>query len=204
MRTGAASAVGARRHNENDVTMTIAGLWRYGDWRHVATGCTPLVLYDACPALHRLVIIWFYSYLLILWLSTIYGTEWPIMCWCAVKKLLTDSHSLAPAGWPSRCTIKRHRFHSKTRNSPLEVEPATFTTHFSRLRNHTAAVTYLELWIQVCFSILFVFGCRYDTAGHPSKYWVLVSSCDREHWPMALAFKFDLNRVKINQHGISS
>ena len=27
MRTGAASAVGARRHNENDVTMTIAGLW---------------------------------------------------------------------------------------------------------------------------------------------------------------------------------
>ena len=31
MRTGAASAVGARRHNENDVTMTIAGLWRYGD-----------------------------------------------------------------------------------------------------------------------------------------------------------------------------
>jgi len=48
MRTGvasAASAVGARRHNENDVTMTIAGLWRYGDWRHVATGCTALVLY---------------------------------------------------------------------------------------------------------------------------------------------------------------
>jgi len=43
MRTGAASAasaVGARRHNENDVTMTIDGLWRYGDWRHVATGCT--------------------------------------------------------------------------------------------------------------------------------------------------------------------
>jgi len=43
MRTGTASAVGARRHNENDVTMTIAGLWRYGDWRHVATGCTALV-----------------------------------------------------------------------------------------------------------------------------------------------------------------
>jgi len=39
----AASAVGARRHNENDVTMTIAGLWRYDDWRHVATGCTALV-----------------------------------------------------------------------------------------------------------------------------------------------------------------
>jgi len=34
-----------RRHNENDVTMTITGLclWRYGDWRHVATGCTALV-----------------------------------------------------------------------------------------------------------------------------------------------------------------
>jgi len=57
MRTGAASAVGAvgctaqgvimamglqplRHHNENDVTMTIAGLWRYGDWRHVAMGYT--------------------------------------------------------------------------------------------------------------------------------------------------------------------
>jgi len=46
MRTGASSAtsaVGARRHNENDVTMTVAGLWTYGDWRHVATGCTALV-----------------------------------------------------------------------------------------------------------------------------------------------------------------
>ena len=43
MRTGAASAVGARCYNDDDVTMTIAGLWRYGDWRHVATGCTALV-----------------------------------------------------------------------------------------------------------------------------------------------------------------
>jgi len=43
MRTGAASAVGARRYHENDVTVTIAGLWRYGDWLHVATGCTALV-----------------------------------------------------------------------------------------------------------------------------------------------------------------
>ena len=43
MRMGAASAIGATRQNENDVTMTIAGLWRYGDWRHVATGCTALV-----------------------------------------------------------------------------------------------------------------------------------------------------------------
>ena len=42
MRTGAASAVGARRPNENDVTMIIAGR-RYGDWRHVATGCIALV-----------------------------------------------------------------------------------------------------------------------------------------------------------------
>ena len=41
----AASAVGARRHNENDVTVVIAGR-RYGDWRHVATGCTALVLHD--------------------------------------------------------------------------------------------------------------------------------------------------------------
>jgi len=26
-----------------DVTMTIAGLRRYGDWRHVATGCNAVV-----------------------------------------------------------------------------------------------------------------------------------------------------------------
>jgi len=25
--------------------MIIAGLWRYGDWRHVATGCNALVLF---------------------------------------------------------------------------------------------------------------------------------------------------------------
>jgi len=31
------------RHNENDFTMTIAGLLRYGHWRHVATGCTAQV-----------------------------------------------------------------------------------------------------------------------------------------------------------------
>jgi len=36
-------AVGMRRHNDNDITMKIAGLWRYGDWRHVATGCTALM-----------------------------------------------------------------------------------------------------------------------------------------------------------------
>ena len=45
MRTGATSAVGAGRHNENDVTMTIVGLWRYGDWRRVATDCIALVHY---------------------------------------------------------------------------------------------------------------------------------------------------------------
>jgi len=33
MRMGAVSATGAKRHNENDVTMTIAGLCRYGDWQ---------------------------------------------------------------------------------------------------------------------------------------------------------------------------
>jgi len=27
------------RHNENDVITITAGLWRYADWRHVATGC---------------------------------------------------------------------------------------------------------------------------------------------------------------------
>jgi len=38
------SVISKRRgHNENDVTMTLAGLWRYGDLRHVATGCNTLV-----------------------------------------------------------------------------------------------------------------------------------------------------------------
>jgi len=41
MRMGAASDVGARR--ANDVIMTTAGLWRYGNWRHVATGFNALV-----------------------------------------------------------------------------------------------------------------------------------------------------------------
>jgi len=41
MRTGTARDI---IMSENDVTMTIAGLWRYGDWRHVATGCTSLVI----------------------------------------------------------------------------------------------------------------------------------------------------------------
>jgi len=43
----AASAVGATRHNENDVTMTIAGLpmeiWRLATY--LATGCTALKLF---------------------------------------------------------------------------------------------------------------------------------------------------------------
>ena len=37
MTVGVASSVA------NDVTMTTAGLWRCGDWRHVATGCAALV-----------------------------------------------------------------------------------------------------------------------------------------------------------------
>ena len=56
MRNGAASAasaVVARRHNENDVTMTIAGLWRYGDWRHVATGCIALLVPDKTLCCNR-------------------------------------------------------------------------------------------------------------------------------------------------------
>jgi len=36
-------------------------------------------------------------------LSTIYGTEWPIMCWCAVKKLLT--HSPLYPHTASTCTV---------------------------------------------------------------------------------------------------
>ena len=37
-----------RRHNENDVIIIIAGLWRYGDWRHVATGCNAVVTLNTC------------------------------------------------------------------------------------------------------------------------------------------------------------
>jgi len=29
--------------------MAIAGLWRHGDWRHVATGCTALVVHGDRP-----------------------------------------------------------------------------------------------------------------------------------------------------------
>jgi len=50
MRTGAATAVGTRHHNENDVTMTAAGLWR-----HVATGCTALIT--------RMIKTWFTTYM---------------------------------------------------------------------------------------------------------------------------------------------
>ena len=35
--------LGVASSAENDVTMRIAGLWKYGDWRHVATGCTAVV-----------------------------------------------------------------------------------------------------------------------------------------------------------------
>jgi len=35
--------VGMTSSVANNVTMTIAGLWRYGDWQHVATGCTAVV-----------------------------------------------------------------------------------------------------------------------------------------------------------------
>jgi len=51
MTTGAASATSARHqshHNDKYVTMTIAGLWRYGNWQHVATGCTALVFAYFC------------------------------------------------------------------------------------------------------------------------------------------------------------
>jgi len=35
--------MGMARSVANDVTMTVDGLWRYGDWRHVATGGTAVV-----------------------------------------------------------------------------------------------------------------------------------------------------------------
>ena len=33
--------------------MTIAGLWRYGDWQHVATGCNALVQFQLGVTVHR-------------------------------------------------------------------------------------------------------------------------------------------------------
>ena len=47
MRMSAATAQGYgttnESHSENDITVTIASLQRYGNCRHVATGCTALV-----------------------------------------------------------------------------------------------------------------------------------------------------------------
>ena len=65
MRTGAAENGGCEcrrcetrewRYNENDVI--IPGLWRYGDWRHVATGCTAVVLADGrwCSAFRKVTV----------------------------------------------------------------------------------------------------------------------------------------------------
>ena len=34
--------------------MTTAGLWRNGDWRHVATGCTALVITETLRSASRL------------------------------------------------------------------------------------------------------------------------------------------------------
>jgi len=31
--------------------------------------------------------------------TDIYGTEWPIMCWCAVKKLLTNTNKRIRTGY---------------------------------------------------------------------------------------------------------
>ena len=50
-RMGAASAIGARRHNENDIIVIIAGLWRHVDWRHVATGCNAPDTNESRPCL---------------------------------------------------------------------------------------------------------------------------------------------------------
>jgi len=44
-----------------------------------------------------------FTHILTLFLSTIYGTEWPVMCWCAVKNLLTHSTRMTTtedsSGW---------------------------------------------------------------------------------------------------------
>jgi len=95
MRTGVASAVGARRHNENDVTMTIAGLWRYGDWRHVATGCTTLVnviMAALCNrAGHYIFALWF----LLLLLSSIFFYSSPNLSRRKVGVYHTSTHGVA-------------------------------------------------------------------------------------------------------------
>jgi len=74
------------RHNENDVTMTITGLWRYGDWRYVATGCTALVwLNCACVAAMRPLVklVW----LLVLCLPRLFLSEW----WCRILIIIWSS-----------------------------------------------------------------------------------------------------------------
>jgi len=44
--------------------MTIAGLWRYGDMRHVATGCTALVHFK-----FRINTFWLFLYLNKFWVK---------------------------------------------------------------------------------------------------------------------------------------
>jgi len=54
--------------------------------------------------------------LLILLLSTIYGTEWPIMCWCAVKKLLTLSRCHSSFFWLQDATCVQKHTHTHTQS----------------------------------------------------------------------------------------
>ena len=45
-----------------------------------------------------------------------YGTEWPILCWCAVKKLLTHSLTIDYIGW-----IQKQHLHIYWRDSKTRV-----------------------------------------------------------------------------------
>jgi len=54
---------------------------------------------------------------------TVYGTEWPILCWCAVKKLLThslpDVVSVDEVGGDNRPSVDQRRIFAGQRHWPL-------------------------------------------------------------------------------------
>ena len=65
----------------------------------------------------------------------------------------------------------------------------------------TDTVTYLKFYIQVCFSVLFVFGSPTAPQSSIPAVSELVSSWDRELSPMTLIFVFDLEVEQACQMG---
>ena len=80
----------------------------------------------------------------------------------------------------------------QTRTSLVKVAPVHFSNNSADRKKHTAAVTYLRFWIQVCFSILSV--CRPRPASHAYfRHWhipELISGVDSSITLTACFFLF--------------